>query len=191
MFRDTRTELQRYLSPGEKLLWDGKPKQGLVFRRSDFLMIPFSLMWGGFAVFWEIMALTVSFEGDTNGFEPGALIFSLFGVPFVLIGLYLIFGRFWADARRRKNTTYGITNERIIILSGRFSRKNRSVNLRTLSDISLTEKPDRSGTIWLGPRNPFFPFPGYPIPGFEHHFAPSIELIENAKDVYDLITAAQ
>ena len=44
-----RSELAR----NEKLLWSGQPRGGIKFRAADALMIPFSLMWGGFAVFWE------------------------------------------------------------------------------------------------------------------------------------------
>jgi len=46
-------ELRPNLSSGEKLIWTGKPKTGIVFRSSDAFMIPFSLLWGGFALFWE------------------------------------------------------------------------------------------------------------------------------------------
>ena len=49
--------LASYLEPNEKLLWAGNMRRrGLLFRRSDAMMIPFSLVWGGFTVFWEMTA---------------------------------------------------------------------------------------------------------------------------------------
>jgi hypothetical protein len=65
-----------------------------------------------------------------------------------------VFGRFIVDARERERTFYGITSERIIIVSGLFSRRTKSLNLRTLTDISLIERPDGSGTITFGPTHP-------------------------------------
>jgi hypothetical protein len=31
-------------------VWTGSPKQGIMFKANDIFMIPFSLMWGGFAI---------------------------------------------------------------------------------------------------------------------------------------------
>jgi len=87
-------------------------------------MVPFSLLWGGFAIFWLASALI--------GGAP--LPFALFGVPFVLMGLHMIFGRFIVDRRERAKTYYGLTDSRVIIVGGLFSRSVTSLALRTLSE---------------------------------------------------------
>jgi hypothetical protein len=140
-----QNEISRVLDSGESLLWSGAPKRGLLLRPSDALAIPFSLLWGGFAIFWESDVL----RSNAPGF------FVLWGIPFVLIGLYLILGRFFVDARIRANTFYGLTDRRAIIISGLFSKTVNSFPLRSLVEISLRESSDRSGTIMLGRPSPY------------------------------------
>ncbi len=101
-----------------------------MLRLADALLIPFSLVWGGFAIFWEVSVV--------NSRAP--FFFSLWGVPFILIGLYLIAGRFFADAYQRQRTFYAVTSERVIIISGFFKDSVKSINVKAVSDISLSEK---------------------------------------------------
>jgi hypothetical protein len=187
------TIISSHLQSGERLLWSGKPAQGIRFRKQDIFMIPFSLMWGGFAIFWEVMALSTVFKGKATGDFPAvAIFFPLWGVPFVLIGLYLIFGRFIFDAKKRASTFYGVTGQRIIIVSGLFSQTIKSLNLRTLTDISMDQKNDGSGTITFGATNPMTGFFGRSSwPGAYQSLSPAFDMIENASEVYRVITEAQ
>ncbi len=50
-------KFQPELMSGEVLLWTGRPNPGRVFHSDDWYAIPFSLLWGGFFVFWENMAV--------------------------------------------------------------------------------------------------------------------------------------
>jgi hypothetical protein len=70
----------------------------LLLRPSDTVAVPFSLLWGGFAIFWETQVLSA-----------GSLLMSLWGIPFVLIGLHLMVGRFFIDSRLRSRMYYGVT----------------------------------------------------------------------------------
>lgn len=168
------------LDRGETLLWSGAPEQGIVFRGSDILFIPFSLLWGGFALFWEFGVITSG--------APASM--ALFGVPIVLVGLYITAGRFFVDARMRRRTMYGVTTERILIAEGIFSTRLKSLNLATLSDVTLHQRADGTGTITFGPQIPWarmydgFSWPGVPrITAFDR--------IAEAKRVNDIIRDAQ
>lgn len=163
------------LEAGESLVWAGVPRQGLLLRAFDALMIPFSLMWGGFVIFWEASVL-----------EKGApLFFALWGIPFLIVAAYITVGRFFVDARVRANTFYGLTDRRAIIVSGVFSRTTTSLPLRTLTDISLEERKDGAGTIHLGRPQPFAAwYAGMQWPGIGKYQTPGFELIPNVKGVY-------
>ena len=55
-------------------------------------------------------------RGDShpkNGKGIGEVVFFL---PFLLIGGYMLIGRYIVDAKRRAQTFYGVTNQRILIV---------------------------------------------------------------------------
>lgn len=177
---DIENELKPNLSSDEKLIWTGKPKTGIVFRSSDSFLIPFSLLWCGFVIYWE----TSVFATDAP------FLFKLWGIPFILLGLYITVGRFFFDAKKRSNTIYGITPDRIIVKTGIFSREVKSLNIRTLSNITINQKADNSGTITLGPTDFRFDImQGMELLGVKQ--PPKLEFIEDVKSVYDKIIELQ
>jgi hypothetical protein len=175
------TELQQHLDGTEKLLWTGQPKKGIVFRTADIFLIPLSLLWCGFAIFWFTTALS----------SGAPFFFTLFGLPFVAIGLIFVFGRFLIDAKQRDKTVYGLTSDRIIIKAGLFRTSIQSLNIRTLSHIEYNEKKDGSGTINFGPKNPYMIW-GNGMnwwPGMKA--SPSFDLIPEVRKVYNHIIQLQ
>lgn len=174
--------IRRELGASEQSLWIGRPRQGFVLRATDALLIPFSVLWGGFAIFWEVEVLA-------NG---APLFFAIWGIPFVLVGLYIIFGRFWVDARQRARTVYAVTSERVLIISGLFARRIKSLSIDTLSDVLLTERGDGSGTITFGSQPPWYwMYGGAGWPGFGHQCVPALELVADARAVYETIRGSQ
>jgi hypothetical protein len=101
---DPQSRLAPYLMSDERLLWSGQPDPTKIFSAADLFLIPFSLIWGGFAIFWEVGVVA-----------HGSLLFSLFGLPFVAMGLYFIFGRFVVKSRRKRQTSYGLTDRRALV----------------------------------------------------------------------------
>ncbi|HET9000270.1 MAG TPA: hypothetical protein VFP86_11530 [bacterium] len=132
--------ISRMLVPGEKLLWSGAPPTGIMVRSTDLSLIPFSLFICGFSAFW-------AFGVATSG---APVVFILFGIPCVLFGVYMLFGRFIVDAWVRANTYYGVTDQHILIASGLFGLNVESLDLDKLDDLTISERPDGRGTIIFG-----------------------------------------
>ena len=139
------TPFDSILDPGEKLVWTGRPRQGMYLQSSDWVAVPFSLFWCGFVVFWEISAL----RGPARS-GGGSIVFPLFGIPFVLVGLYMLVGRFFHDAWVRRNTQYAVTDRRAILLGGINSSRVTSLNLNNLREVSLVKHADGTGTVYMG-----------------------------------------
>ena len=168
-------ELKNHLEPDEKLIWVGVPANGWAFNTYDYFMIPFSILWAGFAFFWEFTAIA----------SGAPIMFALFGVPFVLVGFYLLFGRFIVDRKRRKNTLYVLTNKRIIIRSGARNKTLKTAHLINIKDIVLKEKPNKTGTILFnaGPSN-IITNTTAQLPIFTTGGSFSFEMIDDVAEVY-------
>jgi len=181
-------QLRAAVDPGEKLLWSGFPRRGLMLRAQDAFLIPFSLLWGGFAIFWEYSVITG--ERDVpDRFDFWDKGFVLWGAMFVVAGLYFIFGRFFADSARRARTIYAVTDCRVIILSDFMGHNSRSVTLSGLTDINLAKKANGRGTITFGPANYGYDVRGWPTT--IRNVAPQFESIARAEDVLKIIRDAQ
>ena len=180
------------MDSGENLLWAGRPKGGFLLRLSDVIMIPFSVFWCGFAIFWTIGASGV-LEASEGGATPINYTFPLFGLPFVIVGLYFVLGRFFVDKSQREKTTYGVSSERVIMKSGLFSSTVKSLSLSTLSEITLKERNDRSGTITFGASQPMSAmFEGmnwWPVTNW--YQSRSFDSIPDARKVFDTIRQQQ
>jgi hypothetical protein len=140
------------------------------------------MLWTGLAISW------------TGGMaSSGAhVLFWFWGVPFVALGLYLIFGRFFVDAARRAKTAYGLTDRRVLIVSESRTRSMKSLPLKTLPDPSLAENGDDTGSIAFGPSHPLAKwFAGTAWPGTDGLTAPSFDFVSDAKGVYERIRSAQ
>jgi hypothetical protein len=174
MWNNADAIIRAQLSPNEQLLWSAQPRGGVAFRNEDFFLIPFSVMWGGFAFYWE---WSVTAGG-------GPLFARLWGIPFVAVGLY--------DAWQCSNRFYGLTTERALIARRSFGESVRSIELKTLGDVTLSVGNDRSGTITLGNDTPASAWAGLtPWNRSSYVSAPRFERIERANDVYNQVRDAQ
>lgn len=184
---------QEDLLKDEEILWAGQPDPSVLFTRADIFLVPFSLLWGGFAIFWEVCVLGVVCELQN---ESGALaFFPLFGLAFVLVGLYFIFGRFLYKIWKRKHTHYAVTNKRILVLTQLRRRDVQAAFINAIPSVNKSIRSDGVGTLRFGGSSlmtlmssmyantgmDFFgPFSGGDAPAFFD--------IKDANRVYQLVT---
>ena len=142
-------KLQSELLSGESVLWAGRPNPDVIFHSDDWYMIPFSLLWGGFAIFWE--AGVLGYWGHNSKGAP-SMFMVIWGIPFVVIGQYVIWGRFFYDAWIKRRTYYAITNRRVLILQEGWKRKTSSTYLDSIPTIE--REGSATGTLWFGAKYP-------------------------------------
>lgn len=141
-------ELDVPLNANEELLWQGKPDQGIILRRSDWLTAALFLPPALFA----LRSLLV--DGNNQS------LWSIFVISMIIASsLYATIGRWLLDASIRGGTSYTLTSQRIIIRVGPDADQVASHNLASLSQPRLCElKKDGAGTISF--RRPFPIFDG-------------------------------
>ena len=180
--RSDVTPLRTLLLDGEKLLWDGRPVVLDFCLRGSLLFVPFSLLWCGFAIFWEASVLN----------EHADTFFALWGVPFVLLGLYMVAGRFVVAYVEARHTFYAVTDQRVLIVGGVLGRRVTSLSLTDLGPVRLEQGRSGTGTITFGGGAPLgFRFPaGRPVAGATAG-PPALVAIPGAASVYGLLDRAR
>jgi hypothetical protein len=179
-FLNPQQVISAELSSKEKLLWSGQPPSGFRLRAADAAMIPFSIMWGGFAILWECMVF----------FKTPSRLFALWGIPFVLVGLYLMIGRFFIDAYLRARTYYGITSNRILIITKGLRPKTVTLDISSLGNLSFAEKRNGGAVIEFGALTPF-DGRNRGMQYWSGYASTRFELTEHGRQVYEIIRSAQ
>jgi hypothetical protein len=179
--------IQSELLSGESVVWAGQPNPRVVFHQQDAALIPFSLLWGGFAIFWEmgVMGLGPFGTPRSQPWDFGVV----WGIPFVLVGQYLIWGRFLYNFWKKAHIYYAVTNRRVIAVQRVPSRKVTSAYIDTLPMILKSVRSDGIGTVTFAQAEPLWsrrsgwgawdPLSIRDIPAFVD--------INGAKEVYQLV----
>jgi|SRR5208283_96694 len=170
-------KLQPELMSGESLLWAGQPNRSVIFHSEDWTMIPFSLLWGGFAIFWESGVLGI--WGHSKHTAP--VFFALWGIPFVVIGQYMIWGRFLYDAWIKRRTYYAVTDRRVLVLQDGTKRKTSSAYLDAIPTIE--RDGGETGTLWFGPKHPMIAGRGQKARGWSRFNVGDIATFSDIDDV--------
>lgn len=143
-------KIQPELMSGENIYWAGMPKPTVIFHSDDWATIPFSLVWTGFFVFWEAQAF--GFWGETSRPTGNDIFMRLWGIPFLVAGNYMVWGRFLFDAWAKRRTYYAVTNRRVLVLQDAWKRKTSMIFLEAIPQIE--REGSATGTLWFGIKYP-------------------------------------
>lgn len=141
------TALRRELTAGERILWSAQPIASKL--KAGFGIWLFAIPWTAFALFWEAASLLP--WASSSETPPGiqwsfGVIFPLFGVPFVVIGLWMLWSPIRA-MRKAGNTAYGLTNRRLIRLVTGKRREVACVLLDQIGPMNRDEGSDGTGHL--------------------------------------------
>jgi hypothetical protein len=139
--------LRRELMPGERLLWSGRPDPSRL--RAVFAIWFFAVPWTAFALFWEAMALLpwMASSHTPLGIQWSfGIIFPLFGLPFIGIGLGMLWMPFKAR-RKAAQTIYGLTDRRMLRVTAGSKRESASVMIGQMGPIDVTADADGYGNL--------------------------------------------
>ncbi|MEZ6048303.1 MAG: hypothetical protein R3C11_22565 [Planctomycetaceae bacterium] len=136
-----RLLVERELREGEHITWIGQPlpwKFGKLYIGLTLFGIP----WTAFALFW--MAGAAQFE--IPDFQRKDDFFFLFGLPFVLIGFFMLTAPYWS-MRKAKQTVYVMTTKRVILIEKSLYVTISSFSPERLKSLRREEYPDGSGNL--------------------------------------------
>jgi hypothetical protein len=173
--------IKRAAGARDKVLWTGRPVQGLRLSPADKVLVPFSLAFTGF--------LFLVFQSMRANDAPSFVYIPL--MLFVAVAAYLLGGRFFYDAFRRSQLSYGLTNRQVVIVHGNVGPTTECLDLSTLPPMTLVPDGANSASIWFGaPPSGLLPGIGA-VQGQGRLGAPYFDRIENAQSVREQILAAQ
>ena len=184
--------LAQDLQHDEKILWAGQPDPSVLFTKADRALVPFSLLWGGFAFFWEATVIWALARGEDRSGNGGNLwFFVVMGAFFVFVGLYFIAGRFIYKRINKRHTYYAVTDNRVLVLTTLRGRHLTAACIDRIPTVQKSVNAEGLGTLRFG--NARWWLAQYENTGMEllsgghGDQVPTFHDIRDANRVYDLV----
>jgi hypothetical protein len=150
-------DLQKALTAelgGEGVRWHAQPNSGRAFRSALWIYL-FAVPWTVFAIFWESMAAGTLWALLTGGVAPKgmglgmSMVFTLFGLPFVAIGLAMLGVPFYAR-REAAQSVVALTDKRLALITASRGKKTiKSIYPHQVVAIEVTERRGGNGSLKL------------------------------------------
>lgn len=102
--------INKYFAEDEEILWSGSPDTLKYFMRNDLILIPLTVLIGGFMLVYSYSSMILMLRGES-------VTFALSGITLLIIGLYLIFGRIWYRHKRLSRNLYFVTDKRCVVFN--------------------------------------------------------------------------
>lgn len=136
---------------GETILWAGQPNAIKALILASPILL-FAIPWTVFAVGWEYIAVSMLLaEGkpSTDGMSKVVgLVFPIFGLPFVIVGLIMMASPVWGWWKARR-TLYVLTDQRMTTVLAGKKLDITSIDVTQIASVHRIEKRDGSGTLHL------------------------------------------
>lgn len=141
-----------YFQPGETLLWEGAPRPG-VHERAKLIGLtlfgmPFLVI--GTGVF--ITGLTMFFGAKSWADTGLGLFLTLFSLPFMGVGAFLVFGLWIAATQAHQRIRYALSNRCAYIAKAWWTQSIESYPILPGTAMGL-DKGRRSDTVWFHVRD--------------------------------------
>ena len=146
--QELKEKVDRELEPEERILWMDMPIPTFFTRESKKIFL-FGTVFTSFAIFWTFGAagFTIpNLKEVSNPMQLVAILFPLFGIPFILIGFYMLANPLVAY-RNAFKTVYVITDRRAITFESGWSKTIRSYPPSRLLNVYRKERRDGTGDV--------------------------------------------
>ncbi|HEX9267674.1 MAG TPA: hypothetical protein VF965_09340 [Candidatus Limnocylindria bacterium] len=162
------------ISPGERMLWEGKPQRLRGFLRPmDVFLLVFILFVGFF------FATATAASGSRDGSLPFVFFF-----PVIFFGFFLVGPRILSVMRESSGARYAVTDRRVLIRNrGRFVE----LDLATLPYLEMDQSWLAGPTIYFGQRQMYEGWGGM----YGGSPAPAFRGLADADTVYRTISDAR
>lgn len=123
-------KIEDMLTPGENVLWQGKPLKTAFILNNILGLLPFAIIWLAFDSFFIFQVIASGAASQMLGFL----------IPFFLLHLapvWIWISKFATSFRRWRNTDYIVTDKRILLRSGFIGMDYQNIFYKDIKNVSL------------------------------------------------------
>ncbi len=146
--KNPREIMRAELDRGETLIWADAPVSIVSHGKTSISTALFGIPFLGFAIFWTWGASQPLREGLDVGIDGFSIFFPMFGIPFILVGLGLVFSPVW-QLIKAKYLTYALTDKRLLIREGFPYVRVKSWPINGIKSLSRVGPADGPGNIYF------------------------------------------